>query len=79
MKVALGGTFDHLHDGHRKLLSQAASYKCPVLVGLTTDALLSKKQFREYIQDYEARKENVEQYLKSQNVTSFEVVIIKST
>ncbi|MFB6254460.1 MAG: adenylyltransferase/cytidyltransferase family protein, partial [Halobacteriaceae archaeon] len=46
MQVALGGTFDPIHDGHRKLFSKAFSLG-DVTVGLTSDELASQTRFEE--------------------------------
>jgi pantetheine-phosphate adenylyltransferase len=42
-KVAVGGTFDGLHRGHRALLDKAFDIGEMVLVGLTSDAFAGKK------------------------------------
>ncbi|MFT4881740.1 MAG: pantetheine-phosphate adenylyltransferase [Salinirussus sp.] len=41
MKVALGGTFDPIHDGHRKLFARAFELG-DVTVGLTSDELAGR-------------------------------------
>ena len=42
--VALGGTFDHLHAGHKILLSMAIWItREKLIVGLTDDALLVRR------------------------------------
>ncbi|KAJ7741557.1 hypothetical protein DFH07DRAFT_54324 [Mycena maculata] len=42
--IALGGTFDHLHAGHKILLSMAAWIaSSKLIVGVTDDALLTRK------------------------------------
>ena len=37
-KVAVGGTFDKFHDGHKKLLSTAFEIGDRVEIGVTSDA-----------------------------------------
>ena len=49
--VALGGTFDHLHAGHKILLTMAcwlASRR--VIVGITDDILLKNKKYRNLLE-----------------------------
>ena len=41
--VALGGTFDIIHDGHMKLLNKAFSISNKAIIGLTSDELAAKK------------------------------------
>jgi pantetheine-phosphate adenylyltransferase len=42
--VAMGGTFDVLHAGHKALLSEAFSNSSFVIIGLTSDELIAKKK-----------------------------------
>jgi len=41
--VAMGGTFDFIHKGHIKLLSEAFLISDKVIIGLTSDEFASKK------------------------------------
>jgi len=42
MKSCVGGTFDHLHVGHRALLKEAFSKSDFVLIGISSDKLASE-------------------------------------
>lgn len=53
-QVAVGGTFDRLHAGHRLLLAAAALLASDfVYVGITSDALLANKEAKQLLQRYE--------------------------
>lgn len=62
MQVALGGTFDPVHDGHRELLREAVrrSSGGEVMVGLTSDELAPKTrpEPRE-VRPWSERRENL--------------------
>lgn len=63
--AALGGTFDHLHDGHKILLSMAiyvASQK--IIIGITGPKLLVNKKYAEVLESFELRQFKVVSYLK---------------
>ena len=67
--VAVGGTFDHMHAGHRKLLATAAAVteagNGHLYIGLTGPALLSKKKHAEVLQSFEEREGAVRGFLAS--------------
>ncbi|WEJ95996.1 phosphopantetheine adenylyltransferase [Yamadazyma tenuis] len=63
--VAVGGTFDHLHDGHKILLSSAVFLaKNKVIVGITDDELLKNKKYKQYLELFEKRLEITTKFLK---------------
>jgi len=63
--VAVGGTFDHLHAGHKILLSMAAWIASEkIIVGVTDDALLTRKSNKEVLQDLPTRMAEVTSFLE---------------
>ncbi|CEG38591.1 bifunctional coenzyme a synthase [Plasmopara halstedii] len=62
--VILGGTFDHLHNGHKKLLSLAVSICANrMLVGVTAQSMLTNKSHAELLEPLEKRKSAVRDYI----------------
>lgn len=62
--VALGGTFDHLHAGHKILLSMGAWIATEkLIVGVTSSELLTRKPNAHLLEPLEVRMENVRKFL----------------
>ncbi|THE63722.1 phosphopantetheine adenylyltransferase [Salinadaptatus halalkaliphilus] len=65
MDVALGGTFDPVHDGHRQLFERAFELG-DVTVGLTSDDLAPKtRSVERSVRSFEHRKRALESELES--------------
>ncbi|KAF9021186.1 Nucleotidylyl transferase [Hymenopellis radicata] len=63
--VALGGTFDHLHAGHKILLSMALWITGQkIIVGVTDDALLKNKSNKDVLEDITTRKYHVRRFME---------------
>ncbi|KAL8824183.1 MAG: hypothetical protein Q9191_005236 [Dirinaria sp. TL-2023a] len=74
--VAVGGTFDHLHAGHKLLLAMTGLALEPIImreankrrtltIGITGDALLKNKKFVEELQDWDERQKGVAEFVVS--------------
>lgn len=74
--IGLGGTFDHLHQGHKRLLRMAYALSKNLAIGLTTENLLKHKQYSDKIQTYQERKRNLEKYLEEIHAFSEECIKI---
>ncbi|KAK6465020.1 hypothetical protein DFJ63DRAFT_333 [Scheffersomyces coipomensis] len=70
--VAVGGTFDHLHDGHKILLSMAIFLtKKKLIIGITGEQLLVKKKFHDQIESFETRQSAVLKFIDLINVDPY--------
>lgn len=69
-EVLMGGTFDRLHDGHKRLLQKAFEVGDYVYIGLTTDAYIerSSKQLKEKVHSYEERLYDLRRYFEEEGV-----------
>jgi pantetheine-phosphate adenylyltransferase len=63
-KVAVGGTFDQLHRGHRALLGKAFEVGEKVVIGLTSDEFVAKMAKPHKTAPYNRRKRELEVFLK---------------
>ncbi len=65
-KVAVGGTFDELHRGHKTLLSAAFEVGESVVIGLTSDEMVTKLNKPHKTASYEERKRELRKWLNLQ-------------
>ncbi len=66
--VAVGGTFDRLHRGHKKLLLKAFEVGEKVIIGLTTKKMLKNKILEDGILNFEERKKELKNFLKEKGL-----------
>jgi pantetheine-phosphate adenylyltransferase len=70
----MGGTFDHLHQGHKYLIQTGLAFAKRLVIGLTSDDTLKSKKYASKIEPYHVRKLNLENYIT--DITSLERVEI---
>src|SRR3989338_11087960 len=91
-QLAIAGTFDRLHKGHLRFISQAFDLSERVIIGLTSDSFVKEKskihpdqigtniksnpKFKIQIKNYKHRKLELEEFLKKKNFRS-RVEIVK--
>ncbi len=61
----MGGTFDHLHDGHKFLLKTALNLSKTIEIGLTSQELLKNKRAHSKLEDYDTRKNNLKKFIST--------------
>ncbi len=66
--VAVGGTFDQLHKGHKALIGCAFEVGDKVAVGITSDSFVAKLGKQHRTASFEERKQELLSYLSEQGL-----------
>ena len=66
--VAVGGTFDEFHKGHKVLLKKAFEVGNRVFIGVSSDDLVKKWGKLHKVATYEKRLDDLKNFLKRQGV-----------
>lgn len=75
--AVLGGTFDHLHEGHKYFLDMSFKKAEKVTIGLTTSSMHGKKKSKDFIEDYDRRENNLKKYLSKKKYSNrFQIIPI---
>ena len=75
----MGGTFDHLHVGHKFLLRTALKLSKTIEIGLTSQGLLKNKNSPSKLEDYNTRKNNLETFISTfTNINRVSIVEIRN-
>jgi len=69
-KVAVGGTFDELHRGHKVVLTKALEIGERVLIGLTSDELVQKMGKPHVTANYAERLKGLYEFLSNLGLES---------
>jgi len=67
--AVIGGTFDHLHIGHKEFIRFALNLSEKLIVGLTSDEYVNKskvKSQRSKLENFEERKDSLENFLNKE-------------
>jgi len=75
-KVAVGGTFDELHRGHKVLLTRAFEIGERVLIGLTSDELVQKMNKPHITATYAERLKWLDEFLDNRGLKSRAEVVV---
>jgi len=77
-KVAVGGTFDELHRGHKALLDKAFEMGEKVVIGLSSDEFVAKMDKPHLTASYSSRLRELQNYLKENGLNErAEIVSLK--
>lgn len=72
--LIVGGSWDHLHSGHRYILLTAYEKGKKIDVGISSDEMLREKLGEKPQHSFEERKNNVESFLKSLSHEEFNTI-----
>ena len=73
--VAMGGTFDIIHDGHMALLNKSFSISSKVIIGLSSDQLATKRG-KNLVNDYSKRLSSLKSVIEK-NFSNYSYEISK--
>ena len=65
MRVAVGGTFQPLHDGHKALLRKAYELSRDVDIGLTSDEMAARSRVRP-VKSYQEREKALRDWIRKE-------------
>ena len=78
--IGLGGTFDHLHKGHKLLIKTALEFSNKIIIGLTIDTLLINKKYVSTIENYEIRKKKIIEFIEDiSDLKRVEIIELKDS
>lgn len=66
--LVLGGTFDHLHKGHKVFINKALELGEKLIIGLADESLTKNKFLAQTIESYSTRFNNLKKYLSLKKI-----------
>jgi pantetheine-phosphate adenylyltransferase len=74
----MGGTFDHLHEGHKFLIKTGLNFSKKLVIGIASDEMLKNKEYSSELEPFPIRKENVINFIKSESkLENVEIIELK--
>lgn len=73
--IALGGTFDGLHKGHKFFLSQAFNEAARVTIGLTSEVYIRRFKHGTHVSPYSARYGALTKWLRNKNLAERTTIV----
>lgn len=83
-RIAVGGTFDHLHVGHKLLLEATIFLAQPgpqprqITIGITGDELLVTKKHASVLESWDTRQQRVAEFVESILIFAPNVTVIRT-
>ena len=74
-KVAVGGTFDELHRGHKALLDKAFEIGEKVVIGLSSDEFVTKMGKPHKTAPYNERRKELEAFLETSGLAEIAEIV----
>lgn len=74
--LALGGTFDHLHNGHKDFIKFAAEISRSLIIGVTDQHMTLNKPLHKSIQPVHIRKQTIVNFCKKHDINARVTTII---
>ncbi len=66
----LGGTFDHLHNGHKYFIKTALDRSEKITIGIATDSFTKNKLFPASLENYKTREKSLRNFINNNGYTT---------
>jgi cytidyltransferase-like protein len=71
----LGGTFDHLHLGHQRLIAEAIALASLITIGVVTSPKAIEKNYQISLESYDTRLANLRSFIESLGASDRVIII----
>ncbi len=73
--AALGGTFDIIHKGHKRILKEAFTDAEIIIIGLTSDELVKKLRKKHRVSEYNERLRQLKKFLQEEGYEHRAIIV----